>query len=414
MRDMPVALVVVVVLLRHSGEQLHDAAREDAAANRKAQRDENVRHLHLHLLLMREVLGKHLGDVGCAKAVQINAVDNNNAANTGPKQTGHSVQRENAAGVHELDLLAQEGPNHAVARDREQARQGADESRPADIGHNVGAGANRNAARQGRVLDVHHVEMAVLEDARGHKCGHARGGDRGHGVENRACLQLRDRDRGIEARPQQPQEHGADHCKRVVVWRGLFVALVELLRADDHGHREAEECAKLVDKGRAAHIDCAELEPAAQKVDAVDDDLKEHHDKQLQRGRIANDCTNTDHDGDDCKVRIHGLVHAECKIHKVAMMRHLKEREHKQRPLEPNHGHHERHACRRECRLAQKRHQKPKSKQHHKRDISSELVVDDGVCCESGALESGACDEQNDDCNLMQKKRNTEPVKLHC
>lgn len=77
-------------------------------------------------------------------------------------------------------------------------------------------GADGHATGQGRVLHVHHVELAVFGDqGRGGERDHAAGADRQQGVYNGPLLVVAFQGGAVEGGPEQPEEHRA--CSEQII-----------------------------------------------------------------------------------------------------------------------------------------------------------------------------------------------------
>mmetsp|Transcript_78892 Transcript_78892/g.203205 ORF Transcript_78892/g.203205 Transcript_78892/m.203205 type:complete len:283 (-) Transcript_78892:472-1320(-) len=253
-RHLPHDAVVEALAVLHSRQELHDHRRGEASDHRDAQ------------------CGDH------AEGLRV-GVQHQDADEAG-EQAGHAVQVVHAARVAQAEQLAQVKPRVADRGHKAGDETQAHGARRANV--QVRRHAHRYTRRQRRVLHLHDVELAAVEQAR--HDGEAHGGthktDEGvrHGVEHGRA------GRGhspAEGGPQDPQEEAARQREKV---RRVDAGVVLVAQAggarENEGHGKAEVGAEGMQSDAARRIVRTDLVHVDHKGDPVDDGLAEtHHDE---------------------------------------------------------------------------------------------------------------------------------------
>ena len=97
----------------------------------------------------------------------------------------------------------------AVAENREDSSDHADDEGSPRLDHHVSGGTDGHTTGQSRVLDVDHVELVLFTNqGRDGERSDATGGQRVVGVHNGTMLSISFGQTRVETRPKQPQKDG--------------------------------------------------------------------------------------------------------------------------------------------------------------------------------------------------------------
>mmetsp|Transcript_26811 Transcript_26811/g.63710 ORF Transcript_26811/g.63710 Transcript_26811/m.63710 type:complete len:312 (+) Transcript_26811:493-1428(+) len=288
----------------------------------------------------------------------------------------HPMQVVDAARVVQLDRLEQERLDVGEA-------QRAD--RPCDRSHHHGPhwaldqiarSTHRHSTSKGRVLNGDHVELAAVDDG-----GHQEGGDAarpdGHdGVENGEVLEVAGQ-RGIEGRPADPEEEGADHSKdimvgaRLVVWRRR-----PSLMAAHQTDSKPKVCAEEMDCHSTADVSNLDEIRADVLVNAKQWDFHDCHGEKLQRSDFAKNTPEADHDRSRSKQTVNQAheVNGDTRMGAVELVALMEESGAQHTPVDAKHAHKERASHRCVCVAMKKRHEKAEANENHNRDVVVEQI----------------------------------------